>query len=232
METIKTSVNNASRPTRGITVKNAAVATLLGLALLRPIKTCDLAHEKQQSGISKQECSQLSNLMYNSNPFTDLENTEYTKTDNVYDILLHAERAGKELNIPTEFVFAHWAMETGMLSIPNVGAIRNNNLGGIMKDRKLRSFDTLDEFTDAYVAILRKAGVDKIPDSSENKLLEIMDLLDKKKYANDEPEEKYFSKIIGVANRLKDIPEFSGFNLECQNAMEILKERNLNALKR
>lgn len=223
------SINNErSTPRKSSILRNATLATAVSIGLFAPHTTSVDYVRIESTSVTQQECKTLSKLMYNASPFEDAVTFMYANPEMVGKIMQNAENAAERLHhhVSKEFIFVHWAMESGILNLPNLNAIQNNNFAGIMTNRKLRHYKSIDLFVDDYVETLRHAGLDGVDGNQGEKLLAVADKLDGKHYANKELETTYFSKILGIARLLKDVsPEFGAFYTQCIETRSKLYER-------
>lgn len=82
----------------------------------------------------------------------------------VNHMLDSANTASAMLRVPHAFIVSHWLMESGLL---NQFSVNYNNLGGIKRGNALKRFNSLADFTNEYINILRRDRVQNLNNLQE-----------------------------------------------------------------
>lgn len=190
--------NNHAEQNRGNTLSNSSEATKLlrtavmaTVLLLTPNNTD--THTRKAETVSYVEAKHISDALIRSSPDINAAKSAYLTPVFIGGVLLQAQKASNELQIPKEFIVAHWLMESGKLQGL---AVSKNNLGGILRGKRPAKFESLDDFRKKYVSILKKDGV------KNTSFISTIAILHRKHYVFGESEEVYRSKVHGVSHML------------------------------
>lgn len=142
--------------------------------------------------------SDMYSVLVRDAPHDGSVSLRYMNPQFVGEVVINAEWAAQQLNVPYPFVISHWLMESGRLQmVRGFDYIKANNLGGFKKGGMPMEFDSIHSFAKAYVKLLRKDGVHDISD-----LDDIVGRLYSKRYVVGESELVYKTKIIHVMDKL------------------------------